>query len=616
MRTSVSRARGSDRSRRRPGLAEQAGEMDPFPARGRFARHHGAPRRGPALQDVGAAGDRGQPPRRAERDRGAACGQVSRGRLQLFLGDDRRACLQSLHVQVASLRSGARFRSGGADRQVAHGRRRQRRREDLWRDDEPGAQHRHGNAAPAGSVQRRRSRIAGHGRGQDAGGVGELGGDDAFHQARRAAADRGDFRPARDGNGKRADARRNLPGLRVRRLVRAGRPRRHSRQRRAQGQRRRERSARPSRSTKAAARSRRDQRGPGNAGRARALPEGGARALGEAREGHQAAAGVRIMKSLARALSLAVLCCAFGEAGAQSWPTRPIRVIVSFPAGSAPDIVCRFVTERLSRAVGQQIIVDNRPGSGNILAGQAAARSAPDGYNFFCATAATLVSNPHTFKSLPYDPARDFVPVAMIAKGPFFVLVHPGVPVKTLAELVAYDKANPGKLAWATDGLRNFTGMMAAWLNKIAGTGILTVPYATMPLGIQDTLAGRTQLVILAVPAAAPRIRSGELRPLAASFAQRVPGFEEVPAISETFPGFELVGWFLVVAPRGTPKDIVLRVNREMDRILKDPETVQRLRGLGFFTEGAETPEAVAEAIRADTAKWGGIVKEIGIQTE
>ncbi len=322
------------------------------------------------------------------------------------------------------------------------------------------------------------------------------------------------------------------------------------------------------------------------------------------------------MKTLIRTLLSLVLLGAFAHAHAQTWPTRPIKMIVSFPAGSAPDIVCRFVTDRLSRAVGQQIIVDNRPGSGYILAGQAAARSAPDGYNFFCATAATLVSNPHTFKSLPYDPVKDFVPVAMIAKGPFFVLVHPSVPVRTLAELVAYDKANPGKLAWATDGLRNFTGMMAAWLNKIAGTSILTVPYATMPLGIQDTLAGRTQLVILAVPAAAPRIKSGELRPLAASFAKRVPGYENVPAISETFPGFELVGWFLIVAPGGTPNDIVLRVNREMDKILKDPETAQPLRALGFFTEGAETPEAVAEAVRADTAKWGRIVKEIGIEPE
>ena len=322
------------------------------------------------------------------------------------------------------------------------------------------------------------------------------------------------------------------------------------------------------------------------------------------------------MNRILRGLLLLVLSCAFGEAGAQSWPARPIRVIVSFAAGSAPDIICRFVTDRLSRGVGQSIVVDNRPGSGNIIAAQAAARSAPDGYNFFCATAATLVSNPHTFKSLPYDPVKDFVPVAMIAKGPFFVLVHPSVPATTLAELAAYDKANPGKLTFATDGLRNFTGMMAAWLNKISGMSILTVPYASMPLGIQDTVTGRTQVTILAVPAAAPRIRNAELRPLGASFAQRVPGYENVPAIAETYPGFELVGWFLMVAPAGTPAEIVQRVNREMDRILKDPETAQRLRGLGFFTEGAETPEAVGEAIRADREKWGRIVKEIGIPPE
>lgn len=321
------------------------------------------------------------------------------------------------------------------------------------------------------------------------------------------------------------------------------------------------------------------------------------------------------MRNPTRAL-LALALLLLTEADAQSWPARPIRMIVSFAAGSAPDIICRFVSDPLSRAIGQQIVVDNRPGSGNILAAQAAARSAPDGYTFFCATAATLVSNPHTFKSLPYDPVKDFVPVAMIGRNPFFVLAHPSVPAKTLAELAAYDKANPGKLAWATDGLRNFTGMMAAWLNKVAGMSILTVPYATMPQGIQDTIAGRAQLVILAVPAAAPRIRSGELRPLAGSFAKRIPGYESVPAISETYPGFELVGWFLIVAPAGTPVEIVQRVNREMDKILKEPETAKRLAGLGFFTEGAETPEAVAGFIRADTAKWGRIVKEIGIQPE
>lgn len=322
------------------------------------------------------------------------------------------------------------------------------------------------------------------------------------------------------------------------------------------------------------------------------------------------------MNRTTRALVLLALFAALPQAKAQTWPNRPIRTIVSFAAGSAPDIVCRFVTDRLSRSLGVTVVVDNRPGSGNIIAAQAAARSAPDGYNFFCATAATLVSNPHTFRSLPYDPARDFVPVGFIARNPFFVLVNPGVPAKTLAELAAYDKANPGKLSFATDGLRNFTGMMAAWLNKVAGTGMLLVPYAGMPLGVQDTIAGRTQVTILAIPLAAPRIKAGELRPLAGSWAKRIPGFEDVPAIAETYPGFELVGWFLMLAPAGTPQDIVLRMNREMDKVLKEPDTVHKLNAMGFFTDGAETPEAVAEAIRADTAKWGRIVKEIGIQPE
>jgi tripartite-type tricarboxylate transporter receptor subunit TctC len=322
------------------------------------------------------------------------------------------------------------------------------------------------------------------------------------------------------------------------------------------------------------------------------------------------------MNRTTRALVLLALFAALPQAKAQTWPNRPIRTIVSFAAGSAPDIVCRFVTDRLSRSLGVTVVVDNRPGSGNIIAAQAAARSAPDGYNFFCATAATLVSNPHTFRSLPYDPARDFVPVGFIARNPFFVLVNPGVPAKTLAELAAYDKANPGKLSFATDGLRNFTGMMAAWLNKVAGTGMLLVPYAGMPLGVQDTIAGRTQVTILAIPLAAPRIKAGELRPLAGSWAKRIPGFEDVPAIAETYPGFELVGWFLMLAPAGTPQDIVLRMNRDMDKVLKEPDTVHRLNAMGFFTDGAETPEAVAEAIRTDTAKWGRIVKEIGIQPE
>jgi len=322
------------------------------------------------------------------------------------------------------------------------------------------------------------------------------------------------------------------------------------------------------------------------------------------------------VKHVQGTLLIALAAAAAASAGAQPWPARPVRVIVSQAAGGTPDIICRLVTGRIARAIGQQIVVDNRPGSGNIIGAQAAARATPDGYNFFCATAAPLVSNPYTFRKLPYDPVKDFASVGMIAKNSFIVLAHPSVPARTLPELIALEKAQPGRLAFATDGPRNFSGMIAAWLNKLAGTSILQVPYAVMPVGIQDTLAGRTQLVILAVPSAAPFMKRGDLRALAVSSARRIPGYEDIPPIAETFPGFDFIGWFALVAPAGTPPAVVKRVNAELDRTLKDPEIVQRLRETGFYTDGAETPQALDAFLRAERERWSRVVREIGIQPE
>lgn len=316
------------------------------------------------------------------------------------------------------------------------------------------------------------------------------------------------------------------------------------------------------------------------------------------------------------ALALLPLLLATGGADAQSWPSKPIRFIVTQAAGGTPDIICRLLGDRLSRALGQQVVVENRPGAGNTIGMQMAARAASDGYTFVFATAAALVTNPYTFKSLPYDPVADFVPVAMVAKGPFIALAHPGVPVKTLGELFAYDKANPGKLAFATDGPRNFSGIVAAWLNKLGGVDILQVPYATMPQGVQDTLAGRLQLTILAVPSAAPHIASGALRPLAVTSLKRLSNYPDVPAIGETFAGVEVTGWFIIAAPAGTPAEIVARMNRELDQILKDPEIAGKLATVGFFTEGADTPEATRAFVKAQYDLWGKVARDIGLQPE
>jgi tripartite-type tricarboxylate transporter receptor subunit TctC len=321
------------------------------------------------------------------------------------------------------------------------------------------------------------------------------------------------------------------------------------------------------------------------------------------------------MSVMRRLLLAGIVLAACHPAFAQSWPNRPIRVIVSQAAGGTPDIICRLIADRVGAALGQQIVVENRPGGGNIVGAQAAANSLPDGYTFFFATAAALVTNPHTFKSLPYQP-RDFIPVSKIARGPFFVLVHPSVPAKTLAELVALEKSDPGKLTFATDGPRNFSGMIAAWLNKQGGTNILQAPYTAMPQGIQDALANRVQLIILAIPSAAALLQRGDLRALAVTSAERAPGYENVPPVAETFPGFDFNGWFAMVAPAGTSADIVQRMNKEIGLVLADPDIARRLREIGFYTDGAEPPDAAAEFIRKELESWGRVVGEIGLQPE
>ncbi len=323
------------------------------------------------------------------------------------------------------------------------------------------------------------------------------------------------------------------------------------------------------------------------------------------------------MSILARAVTLcALMLLSLIPASAQNWPNRPIKIIVSQAAGGTPDLICRIISDKLSILLGQRVFVENRPGGANVVGATVAAHAPADGYTLFFATAAALVSNPHTFKTLPYNPVNDFVAVSMVAKNPFLILANANLPANNLSELVAYDKANPGKLTFATDGPRNFSGILATWLNKVSGANILQVPYATMPQGVQDTLAGRTQLTILSPPSAAPHIASGALKPLAISWTKRLPQYAQVPSISEAYPGIELTGWFVIAAPAGTPADVITRLNQEMDKVLKSQDMVQRLADVGFFTEGAETPEATRTFVKAQYDLWSKVVQEIGLQPE
>jgi tripartite-type tricarboxylate transporter receptor subunit TctC len=317
-----------------------------------------------------------------------------------------------------------------------------------------------------------------------------------------------------------------------------------------------------------------------------------------------------------RCLPLVCLLFFSGTAVSQDWPARPVKFIVSQAPGTSPDITARFLADRLAKAWNQSVVVENRPGGQNVPGAQAAAKSPPDGYSFFYATTAAIVSNPVTFKALPYDPAKDFAPVAMIAKSPMVIAVNASVPAKTLAELVALDKAQPGKLAAANEGTKTFSGLMSAMLNQTAGMRLLQVPYNGVSPAIQDTIAGRTQVVLVSSAALLPFLKRGDLRPLAVSAGKRVRGLEDVPTLAETWPGFEYVGWFALLAPTGTPAAIVQKANRDVDKVLNDPDVAQRLYDLGLVNEGAGTPDSLNEFLRAERERWTKLVKDIGLQPE
>ena len=322
------------------------------------------------------------------------------------------------------------------------------------------------------------------------------------------------------------------------------------------------------------------------------------------------------MIGIVRRLLIPALMLAATHAQAQNWPDRPIKFISSQAAGGGTDIIGRIVADQLSSRVGQPVVYENRPGGGNKIGTEAAAHSAPDGYTYFYATAAALVVDPYTFKSLPYDPIKDFTVISRVAEVTFMVLAHPDVPAKNLPELFAYAKANPDKIAVATDGARRFSGMVAAWLNKLAGTNISYVPYTQMTQGIQDVLAGRVQLVIIAVPAARGHVAAGKLRALAVTSLKRLPEYPDVQAVAETFPGFDFAGWFALAAPARVPPPIIERVHKEVNAILQDPAVSGKLKSMGFVPYGGGTLKQTQDYIDSQHKAWATLVKEIGLQPE
>ena len=303
-------------------------------------------------------------------------------------------------------------------------------------------------------------------------------------------------------------------------------------------------------------------------------------------------------------------------AHAQQWPDKPVRWVLSQPPGSGPDNVARILSDRLGKTWGQAVVIDNKPGGQNTIGAQAAARSAPDGTTFYFATTAALVTNPLLFKTLPYDPVKDFVPVAFVARSPFALLVSASSPLKTVEDLVARSNAEPGKLTLGNEGPRTFSGMIARLFNARTQAGANLVPYASVGVGTQDLMGGHVDAMVADLASTAALARQGRLRVLATTSARRVAGWDNVPALAEKLPGFEMVGWFAVVAPTGTPAPAVERFNRDLNALLADKEVAERIATIGPIADASMGPVAVGDFLRAESLRWAQFTKEIGILPE
>ena len=323
------------------------------------------------------------------------------------------------------------------------------------------------------------------------------------------------------------------------------------------------------------------------------------------------------MKPLLRMMLCCGLVLLVADASAQTWPSRPIRLIVPTGPGAATDIMARLLADAVSRSLGQSLVVENMPGASGILAHQTVARAAPDGYTILFTNTSGMAINLISFKQLPYDPTRDFTAVAMVcSQGPQMLSVNAELPIRTLPELMAYARANRGKLSMAYDTTAGAAAYAAKLFNKRADLDLVEVSYRSVAQMIQDVASGVNQVMMSSVAAAQSMVDAGKVRRVAITSTTRFRGLPDLPAINETLPGVVVDGFFAVVAPAGTPPDIVARLNREIGEYLKGSEIQQRLISFGLATEGAGTPDSTAQFIREEQGHWRAVAKELNVQPQ
>jgi tripartite-type tricarboxylate transporter receptor subunit TctC len=323
------------------------------------------------------------------------------------------------------------------------------------------------------------------------------------------------------------------------------------------------------------------------------------------------------MKRVLGALIFCLVCVLAVDVNAQSWPNRPLKLIVPTGPGAATDVMARMLADGVSRNLDQSMVVENMPGASGIVAHQTVARAAPDGYTFLFTNTSGMAINLISFKQLPYDPTKDFTAVATVCnQGPQMISVNAELPVKTLSDLIAYAKANRGKLSIAFDTTAGAAAFGAKLFNRRADLGLVEVPYRSAAQMTQDVASGVNQVMISSIAAARSVVDAGKVRPIAITSKTRFRGLPDLPAVSETLPGIAIDGFFGIVAPAGTPADIVARLNREIAEYLKGPEIQQRLISFGLATEGAGTPESTAQFIREEQDRWRALAQELGVEPQ
>ena len=321
-------------------------------------------------------------------------------------------------------------------------------------------------------------------------------------------------------------------------------------------------------------------------------------------------------RAASQALAAGALAAVLPAARAQAFPTRPIRLICPFPPGGAVDIASRAIAAELGKTIGQPVNVENRPGAGGNIGGAEAARSAPDGHTLFMTTSGIQAINPVLYSKMPFDPAKDLVPVAALVSLSNVLVVHPSVKANSVQEVIALAKAQPKGLNGASSGSGTSIHMSLEMFKQLTKTDITHVPYKGSAPALTDLLGGQVQLMFDNIPSALPHIKSGKLRALATTGAKRDPALPDLPTVAEAgVPGYESGVWFGLAAPAGTPRDVIARISAEAIKGTQSPDFVKRMTELGYVIMGAG-PDAMAEMLRGEVARWAPIVKASGASAD